>query len=158
MVRAFCELCLVFGAASSAGIYDRVAKVVLFTVIRRCGFQRSLTSQHLDDCCAAAPAGDDSIYQFDNEYKAVAGELGIQLAPRDNPEKSFGPTTEGCVYGINYNTVTQMWWMGEEKIARLMTLIRELVENVEIEAHKVWSLADKIGHVNDLAIGGRFYL
>jgi len=36
----FAELCLVFGAASSAGIYDRAAKVVLDFAIRKAKFPR----------------------------------------------------------------------------------------------------------------------
>ena len=101
--KYFCELCLVFGSISSVGIYDRTAKLVLWIVIARSGIPSSLVSQHLDDCCAAAPKDDDVIYSFDNEYQAVCHELGISLAPRDNPEKSFAPTTEGCVCYINHH-------------------------------------------------------
>ena len=35
MDRAFKELCLIFGAASSPGIFDEVAKIVLFIVMQR---------------------------------------------------------------------------------------------------------------------------
>ena len=101
--KYFCELSLIFGAVSSVGIFDRLAKVVLWIVLHRSRFQPSLVSQHLDDCCAASPASDTSIFTFDNEYKAVAQELNIKLAPRDDPEKSFAPCKVGCVYGIYYD-------------------------------------------------------
>ena len=54
------------GLGFSVAICDRTAKVVLHIVVIRSQFPRELVSQHLDDVCAAAPAGDDKIYAFDN--------------------------------------------------------------------------------------------
>ena len=156
--KYFCELSLIFGSVSSVGIFDRLAKVVLHIVVVRSQFPPSLVSQHLDDCCAAAPAGDLSIFRFDNEYKSVANELNIKLAPRDDPEKSFAPCKEGCVYGINYNTENQTWWLSEERIARMQGQMKELLDSEGVEQRKVWSLAGKIIHIKDLVIGGRFHL
>ena len=153
----FCKLSLIFGAVSSVGIFDRLAKIVLEIVLQRSSFPASLVSQHLDDCCAAAPAGDTAIFRFDNEYTKVAGELNILLAPRDDPEKSFAPCKEGCVYGINYDTTQQTWWMSEERIARMQLQIRELLECSEIEQQKIWSISGKIIHVKDLITGGKLH-
>ena len=50
---AFVELCLIFGAVSSPGIFDQVAKLVLFIVLVKSGFPRNMCIQHLDDICAA---------------------------------------------------------------------------------------------------------
>ena len=156
--RYFCELSLIFGAVSSVGIFDRLAKVVLFIVIQRSKFPQEMESQHLDDVCAAAPANDLSIFNFDNEYKAVAEELNILLAPRDDPEKSFAPTREGCVYGIHYETVKQTWWISKDRIARILLQIRRVLESEEVQQQDIWSLAGKILHVKDLIIGGKFHL
>jgi len=56
--RYFAEKCLVFGAVSSAGLYDRVAKFVLWCVIILAVFAAYMVCQYLDDVCAAAPAGE----------------------------------------------------------------------------------------------------
>ena len=108
--------------------------------------------------CAAAPAGDTSIFRFDNEYKAVAEELNILLAPRDDPEKSFAPTHEGCVYGIYYNTITQTWWLSNERIARIQWQLKEMLQAKEMQQQHIWSVAGKILHLKDLLIGGKFHL
>jgi hypothetical protein len=55
--KYFMELCLIFGSASSAGIFDDVAKLVLDLVCRRANFPRNMVCQHLDDVCAATAAG-----------------------------------------------------------------------------------------------------
>ena len=158
MGKYFCELSLIFGAVSSVGIYDRLAKIVLHIVLHRSKFPPSLVSQHLDDVCTAAPSGNMDIFAFDNEYKAVAKELNILLAPRTDPEKPFAPCKERCVYGINYNTTHQTWWLSEEKIARIQGQLREVIGAIEIEQQKIWSIVGKIIHIKDLVTAGKFHL
>jgi hypothetical protein len=102
--KFFVELCLVFGAASSPGIYDLVAKVVLDLVVRAGDMRPDLVCQHLDDVSAAAPRGSGMLDRFDEAYQAVAAELGIRMAPRDDPYKAFGPSTKGVVFGVEYDT------------------------------------------------------
>ena len=69
--KAFKELCLIFGGVSSAGIYDRVAKVVLFIVKARSGMPEDQCCQHLDDCVVAAAPDSPLIWSFDREFQAV---------------------------------------------------------------------------------------
>ncbi len=45
----FVELMLVFGARSSAGIYDRLAKLILVLVLAYSRFPPELVCQYLDD-------------------------------------------------------------------------------------------------------------
>lgn len=49
---AFKELCLIFGCTSSAGIFDRLAKVVVHIAATKAKFPTNRICQHLDDCCA----------------------------------------------------------------------------------------------------------
>ena len=60
----FVELCLVFGTASSPGLYDRFAKVVLDLALAVSKFPRDMVCQYLDDVCAAAPAGSSALERF----------------------------------------------------------------------------------------------
>ena len=55
--KTFYDLCLVFGAASSAGLFDRLAKVVLHIVLVKSGMPQRCVIQHLDDVCTASPLG-----------------------------------------------------------------------------------------------------
>ena len=77
---AFCELCLIFGSKSSVGLYDRLAKLVLFIVCKESGMPLNMVCQHLDDCAGAAPAGSNLIDTFDQKFLEVTSLLGIQLA------------------------------------------------------------------------------
>ena len=154
--RAFCELCLVFGGVSSAGLYDRLAKIVLAIVIDRSGFDSALVIQHLDDVCAAGPADSDMLFKFDAEFQNTAKYLGIKLAPRDDPMKSFGPSTSGVVLGVVYDTVAWTWAIPEEKFIRLLHDLRALVDATDFAQDRMWSVVGKLIHVKPLVPAGNF--
>ena len=96
----FAELCLIFGTSSSVGIYDRCAKVVLEIVLRLSRFPAHLVCQHLDDVCAAGPAGSEMLTEFCDTYRKVAEQIGVRLAPVTDPDKAFLPCTSGTVLGV----------------------------------------------------------
>ena len=123
--KFFKELCLIFGSASSAGIFDDAAKVVLDLVCRLAGFPEDMICQHLDDICAAA-AVKGVLDEFDNTFSAVAQELGVKLAPRDDHDKTFAPCKKGVVFGVEYDTENWTWRLPEEKKARIIAAIREV--------------------------------
>ena len=154
--KAFKELCLIFGGVSSAGLYNRLAALVIFIVRHRSGIDRDLVIQHLDDCCAAAPADSLVLERFDAEYFWVAEQLGIKLAPRDDPEKSFGPSTQGTVLGIRYDTVQWRWSLPEEKMSRLLHTLEQLLGDTHARQDQIWSVVGKVLNVMPLVPTGRF--
>ena len=155
---AFKELCLIFGCSSSAGIFDAVAKIVLFIVLVRSGFNKDWTIQHLDDCCAACPQDSYMLEVFDNTFKEVAVELGIKLAPREDKEKSFGPSTQGTILGVEYDTVAWTWGIPEEKLTRILHLIEDMIAVDTIEQGCVWTLVGKILNILPLVPGAKFHI
>ena len=156
--QCFKELCLIFGGKSSAGIYDRLAKIVLVVVIFRSGIRKEAVIQFLDDCCAAAPKGSSILEVFDRVFAEVAVELGIKLAPRDDPDKSFGPRTHGTVLGIYYDTVSWTWALPEEKLLRLLHLLRELLSVDVATQGQIMTMAGKILNIAPLVPSGKFNL
>ena len=153
---AFKELCLIFGSVSSAGIFDRLAKLVLFIVIKRSGFRTDMVCQHLDDCCAAAPFNSSDLELFDSTFSEVATELGVRLAPRDDPEKSFSPAQSGVILGVHYDTTSWTWALPQEKFIRLLHLLRFLYGSVSAKQHLFWTLVGKLQHIKALVPEGKF--
>ena len=47
-------------------------------------------------------------------------QLGVQLAPDDDSDKSFARSTYELVLGIRYDTCTWSWFLSEDKLARLL--------------------------------------
>ena len=102
--RVFYELCLVFGGKSSAGLYDQLAKLVLWIAISISQFPEKLCVQHLDDVCAASPHGTDTEDKFYKTYRDVCEQVGVELADPTDQDKAFPLTNNGIVLGISYDT------------------------------------------------------
>ena len=156
--KFFAELCLIFGSASSAGIFDAVAKVLIFIVITKSGLHSDFVIQHLDDCCAAGPVGTDLCKSFDDTFSLVAKEVGVVLAPRDQPDKSFGPSTSGTVLGVFYNTQDWTWGIPSKKLTLILRTIAEFLSAKKVKQGEMWSLVGKIQNVRALVPGGKFHV
>ena len=156
--RYFKELSLVFGGASSAGIFNPVNKIVIHIVTKMSGFSGENVIQHLDDCCAAAPKNSKSLQKFDQTFQDIASKLGIKLAPRSDLEKSFAPCTSGVVLGILYDTENWTWGLTEEKMSRLLHIISDVIKAEKITQREVWSLVGKIINIKPLIPGGNFHM
>ena len=156
MDRFFMEQALVFGGISSVGIYDRHAKIVLELVLAATGFPREQVCQHLDHVPAVGRL--DELMAFDDTYYAIAGELGVRLTPRDDPEKAFGPSQTGVVLGVHYDTKNWTWAVPKERLTRLLIAIHEAMLLRSIPAADMESVVGKIINVKPLVPGGRFHV
>jgi hypothetical protein len=154
--KYFKELCLIFGASSSAGIFDATAKVFVEIVCKITGFPRNQICQHLDDICAAAADGDDTIFELDKRFKSTADRVGIKLASREDPDKSFAPRRRGVVFGIEYDTENWTWAIPDEKRARLLISLKETIQAEEISARQAKSIVGKLIHIKSLLPAAKF--
>ena len=87
--RLFGELYCTFGAVSSAGIFDDLAKLVKELSILKGGMDKRMVSQVLDDVVACGPQGYGSVAKFYATYREVAEKLGVSLADESDPDKAF---------------------------------------------------------------------
>jgi hypothetical protein len=156
--KGFAELCLVFGTSSSVGIYDRAAKLVLELVLKVSGFPCAWVCQHLDDVCAAGPAGGSELAKFHAVYRKVAEQVGVQLAPLTYKDKAFEPCKEGTVLGVVYNTVEWTWGIPQDKLIRFARQLSVAMEAEQIKQAEMWSIAGRIMHYAPLIPAGRFNL
>jgi hypothetical protein len=152
----FVELMLIFGGASSAGLYDRLAKTVLDIVVRHAKFPPEMVIQYLDDACAAAPQGCDSLQRFERAFRDVAADVGVKLAPTTDPDKAFCGATSGVILGIRYDTDSWTWSIPEEKLSRVLSQIRTGLTQEHMLQHEMWSLVGKILHYAPLVPCGKF--
>ena len=155
--RWFKELCLIFGSASSAGIFDDLAKVLLDLVCRAAKFPIHMTCQHLDDICAAS-ASFGQLAEFDKTFTDLAKLVGVSLAPRDNPDKSFAPAKQGTVFGVWYDTDEWTWQIPEERLVRLVQSIDNAIEKGEVRDKEMQSLAGKLVNIKPLVPAAKFHM
>ena len=157
--RYFVELMLVFGAISSPSIFDDMAKVVLGLAILMARHPASLVEQHLDDVVAVGSPNDGGIWRFDKAYRDVSSTVGVRLAERTDPDKSFAPRTDGLVLGVWYDTVDWTWKIREDKLSRICDKLQKVIEGTEdITVEHMLSLAGKLVDIRLLVKGGKYNL
>jgi hypothetical protein len=154
--KFFKELCLIFGSSSSAGIFDAAAKVYVQLVCRITGFPKDQICQHLDDICAAAADGDQTLALLDKQFHHTAATIGIKLASRDDPDKSFAPCRKGVVFGVEYDTENWTWSLPDEKRMRLIITLRETIQKEVITARQAKSIVGKLIHIKALLPASKY--
>ena len=80
------------------------------------------------------------------------------LAPRDEPDKSFGPSTSGTVLGVFYNTEDWTWGIPSKKLTLILRSIAQFLASKSVKQGEMWSLLGKIQNVRALVPGGRFHV
>ena len=156
--KIFFELALVFGTASSPGIYDRLAKIVLYIVVKQARFPSHLVIQHLDDVCACGPEGSLAVDRFHTVYKETCEALGVKLADVNDPDKAFKPKTEGQVLGVDYDSTTMTWSLRQDKISIILGIITEVMEEGEATARVIKKICGKLIDIRGLIPGAKFHL
>jgi hypothetical protein len=154
--KDFAELMLVFGGASSAGLFDRLAKTALDLIVRWSKFPPKMVIQYLDDVCGAAPQGCPSLVRFEEAYRKFAADVGIQLAPDTDPDKAFRSATKGVILGVCYDTVAWTWSIPQEKLAKVLHQLKSAMTEDTLPQHEVWSLVGRVLHYAPLIPAGKF--
>ena len=73
------------------------------------GIPPSLVVQQIDDVVVCGPVDGELVEKIDKEYTRIADMLGIQLAPCDDPDKSFAASPRGQVLGVWYDSDNWTW-------------------------------------------------
>jgi hypothetical protein len=154
--RWFAELCLVFGAASSVGLYDRLAKVFLFVARVLGEMPRDQVEQIIDDVVAAGTR--EQVVRFYRKYREIAEDCGVKLASEDDPRKAFAAAQEGEIFGIEYCTRSFTWWLREDKMAVILGMLRELEGGQTVGLGFVKSLTGKLVHYRLMVPLGKYHL
>ena len=154
--RWFAETNLVFGAASSVGLYDRLAKLVLAIVTHEAGFPEEQCQQIIDDVVACGSK--EEVLRFHSTYHGVAAKLGVKLAVEDDPTKAFSATQEGEIFGVTYNTKNMTWSLRAGKMGTIIDLIRTAEASGALPAGSLRKLSGKLVHYAPLVPNSRWFL
>ena len=101
--RFFVEQALTFGGCNSPTLYNMVARLLIELAALESGMDTRHSVQQLDDNCSTASVGSRILWRYLKSYRGLADELGIRLAPEDDPAKAFPPSPAGEILGIEYD-------------------------------------------------------
>lgn len=122
------------------------------------GLYGKLTFFIQDDLCAVGPASDNSLDIFYAKYLWVCKEVGVALAPTDDPEKCFPPSTRGSILGIQFCTEDWVWWLAPEKIDRYVNDVNDLIIAGEGDLRTVQSVVGKLQYVSILIPSSKYHM
>jgi hypothetical protein len=94
--------------------------------------------------------------RFDDQFHTTAAAIGVKLASREDPDKSFGPSKKGVVFGVEYDTVSWTWTIPHEKRARLIICLKEAVKMDRIPARQAKSIVGKLIHIKALLPAAKY--
>ena len=154
--RWFAELCLVFGGSSSVGLFDRLAKVFKFVATVLSEMPENQVAQIIDDVVACGTIKE--VTHFYNTYRMVAEDCGVKLASEEDPKKAFSARQEGEVFGVEYCTLSWTWWLREDKLAIIFSMLRCVEEEKVHRLGFLKSIAGKLVHYRLMVPQGKFHL
>ena len=127
--RFFIETQLTFGSRSSPDRFDLISDLPLEFALLRSGLKRTSVIKQLDDVVCFGRRGTGTVGRFYKNYRDVCESVGVSLAPETDPEKAFGPRTEGVILGIEFNLKAMTWHMPIAKADRLLALLWGLIHD-----------------------------
>ena len=109
-----------------------------------------------DDNCAADALGSELLRRYYLRYREIAARIGVSLAGEENKSKAFGPSTEGEVLGLDYDTMRWKCWIPQDKSARLIRELTEILEKGEASNGEWMKVSGKLNHYHPLLLNGKF--
>ena len=153
--RLFVEKCLTFGGSNSPSYFNLPAKTLIEFAEIKSGMDSRLNVQQLDDNCSAGPAGSPIMRRYQDCYREIAGIIGVQLAPEDDPSKAFPPARKGEILGIVYDGHDWTWEMPRDKGLRLLVSIGNVLRTGVITNGDAQAMAGRLNHYSNM-VNGKF--
>ncbi len=84
--------------------------------------------RYLDDVMAVGPNGSIVLRAFYDQFRATAEQIGLRLDKSGNRAKCQPPATTVIALGVHFNTESWTWRVDEEKGARLLHDIDDILK------------------------------
>ena len=154
MQFALSERCLTFGSASSPGIYDDLAELILVLTLHILSWRRDTVCRQMDDTIFLGPRAETETWY--TTYKGVCKLLNIQVA-EEVAAKAFGVTDTGSVLGLILNLTTWTWSMDEAKALKLVRLLHLVATDKRLLQRDLAKLVGKLNFYMDI-FSGRYFI
>ena len=81
----------------------------------------------------------------------MCDSLRIKLVDSSDPDKCFGPRTD-------YDTTSMTWYIRQDKMSSILTIITEVLEEGEATARVLKRLCGKLIDIRNLIPGAKYHL
>ena len=112
--------------------------------------------QILDDIVGVGSRS--QVEAFYSKYREVALDCGVELASEDDPNKAFSARQSGEVFGVHYCTITFSWWLGENKLGVIISMLLKFDETDQHSLSFLKTIVGKLIHYRLMVPHGKFHL
>ena len=142
---------LPFGLRSAPKIFTAVADAMLW-IMRRHGVRNAM--HYLDDFLLLGPPRGEECKRALSTSLQLCQSLGVQVAPH----KTEGPGTVISFLGIQLDTENMVIHLPQEKLTRLVVLIRKWRWRKSCQKRELLSLIGQLQHACKVVKSGRTFL
>ena len=82
----------------------------------------------------------------------------MKIAPLGDRDKEFGPSQQGVVLGVFYDTVNWTWSIRDDKFSIILNKIQDCIEDKVMTLRDIKSLCGKLIDIRCLHYKFKFYL
>lgn len=130
----YVDMCLPMGCSISCKFFEMFASFLEWTVRDVSGF--SSATHYLDDFLFVGPQGSPVCTVLLDTFRFLMKRFGVPLAE----EKTVGPVTVLSFLGIELDSVSMVFRLPPDKLARLLTTIEEVLLKKKITLRQLQSL------------------
>ena len=144
--RYFVEEKITFGCTSSPGHFEKPSWFLLLAACSRAGADRRNACKQVDDALIFSKYGDPACQRVYDSYRELAPRMGVKLAPEEDKDKAFPPSTSGVCLGVAFDLMKWTWAVPAKKIVVLRHDLQKLVVDEVVQNGMLEELAGRLNH------------
>jgi hypothetical protein len=149
--KFFIDISTPFGSKSAPANFDSLGETILNITKTETKTNKKWIHRQLDDTPIVSPKNSGITEKFTEKYREICKDLNVDLAPYcPDHEKAFGPSTEGTVLGITFNSKKLNWKLPKDKLNETMSMINSALSSDRITLLNFQKLHGKLNDVIQL--------
>ena len=152
MVRKFfIDISTPFGSKSAPANFDCLGETILNICKTETKTDKKWIHRQLDDTPIVSPKDSGITEEFSKKYRENCKELNIELAPYcPQQEKAFGPSTEGTILGVIFNSKNLTWKLPKEKQDESISMLNSVLSSEKVSLLDFQKLHGKLNDIIQL--------
>ena len=108
----------------------------------------------MDDALVFSRMGDPACQKVYDAYRDLAPKMGVKLAPEEDADKAFPPSTKGICLGVELDLLEWTWKVPHKKVVVLRHDLHMVASQKEVRNGMVEELSGRLNHYAVLVEGG----
>ena len=118
----------------------------MLAAIKKAGADRKNACKQVDDALVFSRMGDPACKRVYDAYRELAPRMGVKLAPEEDADKAFPPSTKGVCLGVQLDLMNWTWSVPAKKVVVLRHDLNKLVVDKKVNNGMLEELSGRLNH------------